>query len=72
VIEIPNSSRNLKRDGRRTGLAFSQNASFFEAEISRPATEGLADNHVIEHIDLQNPSSSAQPAGQPEISFTGT
>jgi hypothetical protein len=38
---------------------FSQNASFFEAEISWPAVEGSADNHMIKHVDLQNPGSFA-------------
>ena len=48
----------------------SQKASLFETEVSCSAAEGPADNHMIEHVDLQNPGSSAEPAGQPDIGFT--
>jgi hypothetical protein len=34
-----------------------------------PTAERLADNNVIEHVDLQNPGSFGQPASQPDISF---
>jgi hypothetical protein len=30
----------------------SQDPGFLEAEIPRPAADGLADNHVIKHVDL--------------------
>ena len=29
----------------------------------------MPDDHVIEHLDLKNPGSFAEPAGQTEISF---
>jgi hypothetical protein len=50
----------------------SQKASLFEAEVSWLAAEGPADNHMIEHVDLQNPGSFAEPASQPHIGFTGS
>ncbi len=53
----------------KDGEPFSQKATFLEAEISWPAAEASADNHVIKHVDLQNPGFFAQLASQPDIGF---
>jgi hypothetical protein len=50
----------------------SQKASLFEAEVSWSAAKRPADNQMIEHVDLQNPGSFAEPASQPHIGFTGS
>jgi hypothetical protein len=47
----------------------SDHTRFFEAKITWPTVERLTDNHMVEHVDLQNPSSFGQPASQPDISF---
>jgi len=41
----------LPLPGRAT-ILFSQNASFFEVEVSWSAVEGSSDNHTIKHTDF--------------------
>jgi hypothetical protein len=48
----------------------SDNACFLEAEKSLPVIHGLTDDHMVQELDLKNPGSFANPAGQPHISFT--
>ena len=43
-----------------------------EAEISLPAVHRLADDHVIKHLDLENPGSFIEPPSQTKISFART
>jgi hypothetical protein len=63
-------TENRRRVQRTAPWWFSSDHTrFFEAEITWPALERLTDNDVIEHVDLQNPGSSGQPAGQSDISF---
>ena len=45
-------------------------SGFFEAELTLVAIHGLADDHMIEELDLKNPGGFINPAGQPEISLT--
>jgi len=47
----------------------SDNAGFLEAEISLSVIHGLTDDHMVQELDLKNPSSFVNPAGQPDISF---
>ncbi len=47
----------------------SDNAGFLEAEISLSVIHGLTDDHMVQELDLKNPGSFANPAGQPHISF---
>jgi hypothetical protein len=48
----------------------SDNAGFLEAEIPLPVIHGLTDDHMVQELDLKNPGSFANPAGQPHIGFT--
>jgi hypothetical protein len=41
--------------------------SLFEAEITGPAGGRGTDNHVIQHLDLQNPGAFGEPASQAGI-----
>ena len=45
-------------------------AGFLEAEISLAAIHRLTNDHVIEELDLENPGGFANPACEPQISFT--
>jgi hypothetical protein len=44
-------------------------SGFLKAKISLPAVKRMADDHMIQHLDLENSGGFAEPAGQPEISF---
>jgi hypothetical protein len=44
-------------------------SGLLEAEISLPAVHRLADDHVIKHLDLENPSSFVESPSQAKISF---
>ena len=44
-------------------------SGFLEAEISLPAVNRLSDDHVINHLDLENPGSLVESVSQAEIRF---
>jgi len=46
-----------------------ESAAFLEAEVSLSAIHGLTDDHMVQQLDLKNPGSFGNPAGQPRISF---
>ncbi len=52
----------------RNGL-LANRSGFLEAEISLPAVNQMSDDHVIKHLDLENPGSFAEPPSQAEIRF---
>ena len=47
-------------------------SGLLKAEISLPAVYRLADDHVIKHLDLENPGSFVEPASQTKNSFART
>jgi hypothetical protein len=50
--------------------ALTESAGFHEAKISLPVIHWLTDDHVIQQLDLKNPDSFANSAGEAEIGFT--
>ena len=50
--------------------ALGQHTSLFEAEISGPAGDRGTDDHVIQHLDLQEPGAFGEPASQASVRFT--
>jgi hypothetical protein len=61
-----------RADSRRRHGGLADSPSFLEAEISLPAVHRLTDDDVIEHLDLKNPGSFAEPAGEAKIGFAWT
>ena len=59
--------RESSRDSR-SGI-FSQKASFFEAEISLAINERLADDDVIEKVDLKKASRFGYASRESDIGF---
>jgi hypothetical protein len=47
----------------------SDGPGLLEAEISLPAVHRLADDHVIKHLDLEDPSSLVESPSRAKISF---
>src|SRR5260221_11695834 len=47
-----------------------QCSGLFEAEISGPAGGRGTDDHVIQHLDLQEPGAFGEPASQASVRFT--
>jgi hypothetical protein len=47
----------------------SDSAGFLKTKISLPIIHRLTDDHVIEHLDLENPGSFVEPPSQAEIRF---
>jgi hypothetical protein len=45
-------------------------ASLFEAEMTGPACGRGTDNHVIQHLDLQEPRAFGEPESQASVRFT--
>ena len=54
------------------GDSLANRSGLLEAEISLSAVHRLADDHVIKHLDLENPCSLIEPASQTKISFART
>ena len=52
------------------GHVLPQCSSLFEAEITGPACGRGTDNHVIQHLDLQEPGAFGEPASQASVRFT--
>jgi hypothetical protein len=66
IFQIFDEFSNLGR--HRSGL-LSDNAGFLEAEISVLAIHRLTDNDMVQQLDLENPGSFANPAGEAQIGF---
>jgi hypothetical protein len=47
-----------------------ESAAFLEAKISLPVIHWLTDDYVVQQLDLENPGSLANPAGEAQIGFT--
>jgi hypothetical protein len=56
----------MSRTARPEGL-LANRSGFLEAEISLPAVNRMSDDHVIKHLDLENPGSFVEPPSQAEI-----
>jgi hypothetical protein len=47
-------------------------SGFFEAKISLPVIDWMTDDYVVQQLDLENPGSFANPAGEAKIGFART
>jgi len=47
-----------------------ESAAFLEAKISLPVIHWLTDDYLVQQLDLENPGSLANPAGEAQIGFT--
>jgi hypothetical protein len=47
----------------------SDHAGFLEAEVTLLAVHGLADDHMVQQLDLKNPGAFSDPASKSEIGF---
>jgi hypothetical protein len=52
------------------GHVLRQYSSLFETEIRGPAGGRGTDDHVIQHLDLQEPGAFGEPASQARVRFT--
>ncbi len=56
--------------GRRGGIhQLSDGAGFLKTKICLPIIHRLTDDHVIKHLNLENPGSFVKPASQTKIGF---